>query len=320
MNKRTFRVILAGAIAAAISLPLIAQTQNNAAAPDTPSAAASKPATQPAVDPNKVVITIGDTKITAGEFNSFLSDLEPAQQQQVNTRPDGRRRLAEEIVKLKLLSAEARKRKLDETPRTKIIYEQLLANALTTDLAEQKADLEKFFNAHKEDFDELKARHILLAVVGGGVPNAKLDDAQAKAKAEELKKRLDKGEDFAALAKANSDDTGSGAMGGSLGNVTRGMMVPEFEKAAFSLKKNEISQPVKTQFGYHIIQVTDRTPVTFEQARQQILQRRLDDLVDQLKATAKPELDDSFFGGAKAQAAADPKQAQTASAKVNRTK
>ncbi|HEX4796808.1 MAG TPA: peptidylprolyl isomerase [Humisphaera sp.] len=283
--------------------PLAANAQN---AP----AAAAPPASQPAVDPAKVVITIGDIKITAGDFNTYIADLPPEQQAQVINRPDGRRRLAEEIVKLKILSAEARKRQLDQTTKTKIIYEQLLANALMTDLTEQRAENEKFFNEHKDYFDEVKARHILVTVEGSPVPGAHLTDAQAKAKAEGIKKRLDKGEDFAAIARTESDDGGSGKMGGDLGAVSRGMMVAPFEEACFSLKKMEISQPVKTQFGYHIIQVTDRSAVTFDQARQAVAQRRLDALIDQLKEAAKPQLDDSFFGAPapapKAQAPATP--------------
>ena len=150
---------------------------------------------------------------------------------------------------------------------------------------------------------------------GSPVPGAHLTDAQAKAKAEGIKKRLDKGEDFAAIARTESDDAGSGKMGGDLGAVSRGMMVAPFEEAVFSLKKMEISQPVKTQFGYHIIQVMDRNAVTFDQARPAVAQRRLDVLIDQLKDAAKPQLDDSFFsGGATApKAQATPGQPATAS-------
>jgi parvulin-like peptidyl-prolyl isomerase len=332
------RYVLVAAATAATTLPLIAQVKNShaqaqnaatAAAATTPAAsapAAVQPATQPAVDPEKVVITVGDNKITAGDFNVFLSDLDPNTQQQVLSRPDGKRKLAEEMVKLKLLSTEAKRRKLDEAPRTRIVYEQVLANALLTSLAEQKGADEKFFNDHKDYFDELKARHILIATEGSGVPGANLTDAQAKAKAEQIKQRLDKGEDFAALAKADSDDKASGAQGGNLGQVSRGMMVPQFEDAAFALQKGQVSQPVKTQFGYHIIQVLDRTPVTFEQARQRVPVRRLDVMVDDLKKSANPHIDEGFFGpegsGAKAQAApaTGDANAQTANAHIGAPK
>ena len=322
MNQKTLRFALAAAVSAAVSLPLIAQTQGTkpapaAPAPTSPTAAPvpsplPPPATQPAVDPNKVVITIGDTKITAGEFNTFFSDLDPSVQAQVLSRPDGRRKLADEMINLKLLSSEARKRKLDETLRTKIVYDQLLANALMTDLAEQKGADEKFFADNKDYFDEVKARHILIATEGSGVPGAKLTDAQAKAKADDLIKRLAKGEDFATIAKTESDDKGSAALGGNLGTVSRGMMVPQFETVAYALHKNDISQPVKTQFGYHIIQVLDRSSPTFDQAKARVPRRRLEMLLEQLKQSEKPEVDDAYFGAAAAAAPA-PAQPQTAS-------
>lgn len=83
-------------------------------------------------------------------------------------------------------------------------------------------------------------------------------DAEALALANELRERILAGEDFAALAQAYSDDTGSGANGGDLGWFGRGMMVPTFEEAAFSLPVGEISEPVKTDFGYHLIEVLER--------------------------------------------------------------
>jgi len=85
-------------------------------------------------------------------------------------------------------------------------------------------------------------------------------DEEALALAKELVKRLRAGEDFAKLAKEYSDDPGSRDNGGDLGWFGRGRVVPEFEKAAFSLKPGEISDPVKTMFGYHIIQVLEKDP------------------------------------------------------------
>lgn len=83
-------------------------------------------------------------------------------------------------------------------------------------------------------------------------------DAAAKAQADEVyKKAIAKDADFAALAKEYSQDTGSAANGGDLGYFEKGKMVPEFEAVAFKMKKGEVSEPVKTVYGYHIIKITD---------------------------------------------------------------
>ncbi len=85
-------------------------------------------------------------------------------------------------------------------------------------------------------------------------------DAEALALANELRSRILAGEDFAALARAYSDDTGSGANGGDLGWFGKGRMVAPFEEAAFSLPLNQVSEPVKTDFGYHLIEVLEKDP------------------------------------------------------------
>jgi parvulin-like peptidyl-prolyl isomerase len=130
-----------------------------------------------------------------------------------------------------------------------------------------------------------------------------LSDEEALAKAQDLRKRLVAGEDFATLAKAESDDTGSGANGGGLGSFGHGQMVPAFDAAAYALKPGEISQPIKTQFGYHVIKVESRQMKTFEEARPDIekrlgpqqSQKALEDLVKKSNAVLDPE----FFNVAK---------------------
>lgn len=102
--------------------------------------------------------------------------------------------------------------------------------------------------------EELNARHILYK--SDGTPEA---DAPARAKAEAAVKKLKAGADFAALARAESEDPGSKDSGGELGSFSRGRMVKEFEDAAFDAAQGEIVGPVKTPFGYHVIQVTGRS-------------------------------------------------------------
>lgn len=117
------------------------------------------------------------------------------------------------------------------------------------------ADVQADYAAHPEAYrkgEEIHARHILYKVEGA-------NDAAQKAKAEAAVRKLKAGADFAALAKAESDDPGSKASGGDLGSFPRGRMVKEFEDAAFSAKENEIVGPVRTSFGWHVIQVLGKT-------------------------------------------------------------
>lgn len=114
--------------------------------------------------------------------------------------------------------------------------------------------LKEYYDSNKQQYsrpEQVKARHILLKTEGK-------DDAVVKKQAQDLVTQLRAGGDFAALAKQFSEDPGSKENGGDLGFFERGRMVPEFEQAAFSQQVNAIGDPVKTQYGYHIIQVTQK--------------------------------------------------------------
>ena len=132
-----------------------------------------------------------------------------------------------------------------------------------------------------EAVTQTHARHILLK------PSEILSPEDARNKLLALRERIENGEDFAALARAHSDDTGSAANGGDLGWANPGQMVPEFEKAMNALKPEELSQPVRTPFGLHLIQVLGRRShdVTQERtlaaARQQIHARKADERYEQ---------------------------------------
>lgn len=120
------------------------------------------------------------------------------------------------------------------------------------------ADVMAYYNAHQDQYqvkDQVKVRHILIAVPAGS--DAKTD-AAAKAKAEDILKQIKNGGNFADLASKNSDDPGSKGQGGELGWLDRGKTVPEFDKVAFSLAPGQTSDLVKTQFGYHILQVEEK--------------------------------------------------------------
>src|SRR5580658_1102059 len=116
------------------------------------------------------------------------------------------------------------------------------------------ADLMRVYNENKDTYrmpERVNVRHILLNTTG---KDAK-QEAAVKAKAEDLVKQLRAGANFKEMVEKYSEDPGSKKTGGEYDGVVHGQMVPEFDKAAFSLKVNEISDPVKTTYGYHILQV-----------------------------------------------------------------
>ncbi len=217
-------------------------------------------------DGNKVIISVGEDKVTVDDFNAFVDDL--PQQDQAMARGPGRRELADYLVKMKLLSAEAKNRRLEDAPKVKrqieSVRDQVLAQALINSVKDDvdASAVKKYYDEHKADLERVHARHVLIRTPGSRVPQdpsrKELNEEQAKAKAEDVAKRLKAGGDFAKIAREESDDTGSGADGGDLGSFTRARMVAPFSQAAFSLKENEISAPVKTPFGWHIIQVLER--------------------------------------------------------------
>jgi peptidyl-prolyl cis-trans isomerase D len=118
------------------------------------------------------------------------------------------------------------------------------------------ADLHSYFDAHKSEF-ESPARAALSVIVLPRTITA-ADTAAAKAHAEQLRADIEKGEKFEDVAKRESADSASGANGGDLGKGAKGRFVPEFEKAAYALPVGEISQPVLTPFGYHLIRVDSK--------------------------------------------------------------
>src|ERR1700730_5906470 len=120
------------------------------------------------------------------------------------------------------------------------------------------AEVQAYYNSHQEQYqvkEQVKVRHILIQVPAGA--DAKTDGA-AKAKAEDILKQSTAGGNFAELAAKNSDDPGSKTQGGELGWLDRGKTVPEFDKTAFTLAPGQTSDLVKTQFGFHILQVEDK--------------------------------------------------------------
>jgi len=268
------------------------------------------PAAAP-TDLNAVVITIGDHKITAAQFLDLVKSL-PAQYQDT-ARGAGKRDFARNLVELQILADQALKLGLDQQPDTKLQLEfqrdNMLAQAMFNNLQQtatiSDAEIQAYYDAHKGDYETVTARHILVRVKGAPMPappgKPELSDDEAKVKAEAIRKRIVGGEDFAKVAKEESDDT-SGEKGGDLGEFKRNSMVPPFETAAFALKPGDISEPVLTPFGYHIIQVQTHTTKTLAEVKPEILAQLKPNAARQavadLTEKSKFSLSDDFFGPA----------------------
>ena len=190
---------------------------------------------------------------------------------------------------------EARKRKLDLSPavqlRIRNFTTQLLANELLVTLRKEYLKdtpaLTALYEKNKGAYDQPRVRQILVRMKGSEVALRKgkpdLTPAQAKARAEALLAKLKQGADFATLAKAESDDLGSLSAGGDIGFVPRGSTAAEFQAVATTLPIGQLSGLVKTQYGYHLLRVEERRPMSLDTVRaalaQELAHKKLDEII-----------------------------------------
>ena len=239
---------------------------------------------------NPVVAKVDGVEVRQSDLNAALEDIAQGIPPQMSAE-ERREYLIAYVTDMMLIAKAAEARKLGDTPefkkkmdqaRVKLLMDAILtaeAKAATTDEAMKKVYAEAAKQMGEEQ--EVRARHILVET-----------EDQAKAILADLKK----GGDFAAIAKEKSKDTGAAAQGGDLGYFTKDQMVSEFAEVAFKLDKGKLSDPVKSQFGWHIILVEDKRqkPVPeFDKVKDQIesyVQRKAQaDLVTKLRAEAKIE-------------------------------
>jgi len=303
-----------GLAAAAVVITMAVASAQQPAAPAPPKTVPGTPA--PAAAPESkvaqdaVVLTIGTQKLTRAQFELLLSAV--AQNGHPATSPADKRKVAEQYGELETMAQEARKRMLDQSPETKqmmsIQTDSFLANMLAKKISDDAQftdlDLRAHYDAHKDEFEEAKGSHILIRFKGSKVPlkpNEKdLTEAEALAKAQDLRAKIVAGADFATLAKAESDDVGSAAKGGDLGAFKHGQMVAPFDHAAFSAPIGQVTEPVRTDFGYHIIKITSRTSKTFEEAKadieKQLKPKMAREALEKIKSQTPVTLNDEYFG------------------------
>lgn len=271
-------LLLALCVATALSsIPALAV--NEAAAP------AAKPAAAAAAK-DYTIIKVGSEEIKSSEVMEVWKGLFPGAQAPDFASFDEniRQNVLRGLVSERLIYQEAMKAGYDKNAEVKKRIAQMEKQVVMQSFMEEKAknlvtdaQLKAAYNEKvkaAKGNEEVKARHILVA-----------SEDEAKAIGEQLKK----GGDFDTLAKEKSTDKGSGASGGDLGWFSKEKMVPEFADAAFKLKKGEVSAPVKSAFGWHVIKLDDRRPVKMasfdemkESLRAELTNKAVQDYVENL--------------------------------------
>jgi peptidyl-prolyl cis-trans isomerase C len=227
-------------------------------------------------------ITEADIKLAEFEIGGDLGQLPAATKRRV---------LVEYMIENQLFADAAEREKLSTGPayeerlsywRRRALRDTFFDKSVKGDVGDgvAKAFYDDQVKAMKPE-EEVQARHILV-------------DSEEKAK--EIAEKIAKGGDFSALAKENSKDPGSKDDGGMLGFFGRGQMVPQFEEAAYRLKKGEVSPPIKSQFGFHLIKLEDRRDKklpTFDEVKEKILnsmiQKKAQEVAVALRTKAKIE-------------------------------
>lgn len=221
---------------------------------------------------NKVLAVVQGKEITEQVVLKFLNDLGPQMAMQFQS-PEGMKRVVDELVNQEIIYLDAQEKEMDkeeeyikELDRLKEgLMKQFAVNKLLKDIKVTEDEVEQYYNDNKERFkkpESIMASHILVE-----------DEEQANNIVKEIKEGLSF--EDAALKYSTCP---SKQQGGNLGEFGRGQMVPEFDKAAFEMEVGPISDPIKTDFGYHIIKVSnknDSSTSSFEEVKDQLTQQLL---------------------------------------------
>ncbi|MBN2797230.1 MAG: peptidylprolyl isomerase [Clostridia bacterium] len=244
---------------------------------------------------NKVLAIVGEREIRQSDFDFLIQQIGPQRAMQFQS-PEGQKQLLDELINQELFLIDGLANKIDETEafQEELAYvkenmiKQYAIRSVLDSITVDETEMKAFYDANGAMFrnpESVTASHILV-------------DTEDKAK--EIIEELKGDKSFEAAAQEYSSCPSS-QNGGNLGNFTRGKMVPEFEHAAFDLEVNEISDVVQTQFGYHIIKVTDKqqpAQKSFEEAMPEIentvllqkQQAKYIEKVDSIKANINVEI------------------------------
>lgn len=244
-----------------------------------------KPAAEAAPKEDKILARVGNEVIRQSELDAYGDSMDPQQRMMMGPQ------LQKAYLEMRILVAAARRDGMHKTPafhkKMQMAELQLLASEL---LGRDGKDLQKklelkdeelkaYYEAHKDRFksgDSFDARHILVKLKGAQGGGEGYTEEEAKARIAKIQEGLKAGKGWDVLAKEFSDDPGSKDKGGLYEGIAYGRFVPEFEAAVKAQEPGKVGEPVKTAYGYHLIQVEKKVKgeqQSFEQAKEQVRQQ-----------------------------------------------
>ena len=301
MKRRLLTIPSLIATALAISgWPEFAACGQKAPAPSKAEGAASQ----------RVVLTIGDEKITASEIEEFIQTLPP--QYQAFYGGPGKHLLPQYLIALKVLSKEAVKLKLAQQPGVaralETARESVLSDAarkhFLQSITVSEPELRELYQKDKTLSEKVRIGHILIRTANApwksDAPNQPaLPEPEARKKLEDIRQRILAGADFAQMAKQYSEDTATAASGGDMGVLQRDKVIPPIVKAADSLEPGQVSEILPTPSGLEIIKVESKRTEPFEEAKpaleQALRQSKAGEIVQHIMENYHTVIDQQFF-------------------------
>jgi len=319
--KRSFLLLFTSAFAfaqtpapSAQSTPTTQPTPATQAAPSPSQLKPRGPAAVAKEDPSRVVATVAGQKVTAAEALKLLQAVPQNELQQIQQKGGGLPAALQQIFLMQHLSTLAAQQRLDqdEPLKTQLQFnkENMLAQAYINQVSEKAkpsaADVKSFYDQHPQDFQEAKLSAIIVNFTPTGAPAAPNSpgartETQAKAKADDLVKKLRGGGNFAEIAKTDSDHKASADKGGQLGTYSPDKLPKEISEPLFKLKAGEITDPIRESSGFYILKLESLNKKSFEQAQgdivTQLKNEQVRKVIDQTNAQYQVQVQDTDFFG-----------------------
>ena len=273
---------------------LIFITSSILADQEIPTTEANPKTTETVIPPETILASFGEQTITLGQFNQLWEQIPENYKPQLT-----KSKVLAQMISEKLLIQEAKniglEKDKDVLEQIKKMTEQMLVQAFLQKEILDKVqvndeEIEEYYKENQDKFTEKEQVHLFNILV------------ETEEKAQEILKELKTGKDFSEVAKENSIGP-SASQGGDLGYLSKGTIIPEIEEAVFALEVGELSQVVKTDFGFHVLKITDKKPETIktlEEVKEDIIQILLptkqkeafENLLEELKSKVEIQINE----------------------------